>query len=237
MARANDLWFEFAGVSSAAMNVKLLALPNRRRAALRTDDNPYAPGRDGSLWLPGSGYEDFELPVRAQLIPGASPTQISAWLTGIGWLRFSDVPDRAYRARASGGFEYAHVSGRPGGQIIEASFLCHPFSYAYPEPAPLALSNGGTLVNPGTAEAQPVIYVAGSGDAALTIGVKTLRIFNLASAIAIDVAAGKAFNGAADLTDSVGREDWPMTIPPGAHPVSWTGGITGVTIDPRWRDL
>ena len=96
-------------------------------------------------------------------------------------------------------------------------------------------ASGGQIVNPGTADAIPLITVVGSGDIDLTIGGRAIHIDGLASSITIDCDVGTAYNGTADLTPSVTFDDFPWTIPPGTAAISWTGTVTSVTISRPWR--
>jgi len=240
MARKNGLWFEFAGVSSTAKGLKLLALPDRPRAALRVPDEPPIPGRDGTLWLPEDAYDDIEISVRAQLLSTVTPASISAWLTGRGWLRFSDAPTRAYKARALAAYPYAHIGGCETRQTIEVTFTCHPCAYVYPIPS-VALTNGRIITNPGTRYAEPVITIVGSGDITLAIGTQTLVITGLTGgSITLDMEARVAFR---ELTDGskvnlcpLVSGDWPLLIQPGSNAVSWTGAVSALTLDAaNWR--
>ncbi len=237
MARNNNLWFEFAGASSTDNKVKLLALPARPRATLRVPDAPVIPGRDGALWLPEDTYDEIEIPVRAQLLSGASPVSISAWLTGRGLLRFSDATARAYRARALAAYAYEHIDGCAARQIIEMTFACHPCAYHYPA-ASAVLTSGTPITNPGTRYAEPKITIVGSGDIDLTIGDQTLTVTGMDTGCAIDMEARVAYQGSVNMGPQVSG-DWPLLIQPGSNAVSWTatGTITSVTIEPHWRDI
>lgn len=387
MARLNNYWFEFAGVSSVTNGLKLLELPKRPRPALRvSDDNPIL-GRDGAFWQSEDAYEDFELTLRGEVTPtpnlvdihavqmyssevcGASwaandsegitvtsvtsaawqnvtyelvsllpfdlagknlivrcggfiatgtgaggiiaiwaqspsnpawhqtiyetygvvdgatatipyglpndailvmrlfvsrgdPAEvgatvkytnisievsdplpmlnkkidiISAWLTGQGMLRFSDAPTRAYKARAIKSYDYERTSGCLTRHVFEVTFSCHPCQYVYPIPSG-EITNGATILNPGTRYAAPIITIVGSGDITLTIGEQTLVITGLASQITLDMENRVAYNGSTNLGYSVSG-DRIILIQPGNNVVSWTGSVTSVTITTNWRYL
>lgn len=237
MARINNAWFEFGGVSSASKGLRMLGLPDRMRANQRGDQdamyNP--PGRDGVFTAYEDSYESMELTVRAMLDKTASPAAISGWLRGLGWLRFSDAPDRAYRARAVKSYTYAQQPGRADQQIAEITFLCDPCAYEYPART-VALVSGTPIINPGTRYSEPVITITGSGDIDLTIGAQTLTITGLASAITLDMQARVAYTGTTNLGGIVSG-DWPLLIQPGSNAVTITGTVTAATITPNWRWL
>lgn len=82
MARANNFWFEFAGVSSVTNGLKLLALPNRPKPELRIGDPVIIPGRDDELYKTANNYKPFDLTVRCETLPttnmaNKNATQIS----------------------------------------------------------------------------------------------------------------------------------------------------------------
>lgn len=237
MARANNYWFEFGGVSSVTNKLKLLELPERSRAPLRTGDGSPVLGRDGLLWMPEDAYEETEIAVRAELLAGASVDVINAWLTGRGWLRFSDEPTRAYKARALVAMPRSHAWGTSARRVVELTFSVAPCAYAHPIPT-VALVNGAPLVNPGTRYAMPKITITGSGDATLTIGSKSISLTGISTSIVLDVEAGVVYNGETGLSETAKVSgDWPLTIPTGSNAVSWTGGITAASCVANWRYL
>lgn len=237
MARANNYWFEFGGVSSATNKLKLLELPDRPRAILRAGDGTPVLGRDGLLWRTEDAYEEFEIPLRCALLTGASAEVLNAWLTGRGWLRFSDDPNRAYKARALAAMPRPYAEGSSARRYVEPVFSVAPCAYVYPIPT-LALANGTPIVNPGTRYAQPKITITGSGDATLTIGSKTISITGISTSIVLDTEAGVVYNGVTGASETAKvRGDWALTIPPGNNAVSWDGGITAVSCVTNWRYL
>lgn len=237
MARANNHWFEFGGVSSVTNKLKLLELPDRPRAMLRAGDGTPVLGRDGLLWRTEDAYEEFEISLRCEMLSGASAEAISAWLTGRGALRFSDDPNRAYKARALAAMPRPYAGGSSARRFVEPVFSVAPCAFAYPIPT-LALANGTPIINPGTRYAMPKITITGSGDATLTIGGKTINITGISTSIVLDVEAGVVYNGETGLSETAKVSgDWPLTIPTGSNAVSWTGGITAVSCVANWRCL
>ena len=120
-------------------------------------------------------------------------------------------------------------------RTFAAVFRCKPFRYVYPAPASTVLVNGGSLVNPGNVDAEPVITLTGSGDVTLTIGDKSVDIAlpSTATTIIIDVPAGFAYSadGTVNMTGLLSIDDWPLTIPPGTSAVAWTGTVSA-GVDP-----
>lgn len=233
MARANNFWFEFGGVSSVTNGLKLLALPNRPKPELRAGDPVIIPGRDGALWKTENSYNEFDLIVRAELLSTAVKSTINAWLNGRGVLRFSDATTRAYKARVLKQFDYEQKDGSTARKVIEITFRCQPCEYVYPIPQ-LTLANLTPITNPGTRYAEPVITIVGSGDIMLTIGTRTLTITGLASQITLDMEARVAYNGSTNL-GSIVSGDWPLIVDPGVNAVLISGTVTSVTMVTNWR--
>ena len=88
----------------------------------------------------------------------------------------------------------------------------------------------------GTIEAYPLIQMDATGDITLTIGEKTLAITGVPGSCIIDVPGGLIFSGGTNLSGSASSDDWPLTIPAGSGsvPVSWTGNVTQMIIQPNW---
>jgi phage-related protein len=161
------------------------------------------------------------------------------WLRGRGALVLGNMSDRYYDARAVNQIDLTKIMRGRKHRTFAAVFRCKPFRYVYPAPAPVALVNGGSLTNPGNVDAEPVITLTGSGEVALTIGGKFVDIAlpGASTTIIIDVPAGFAYSadGAVNMTGLLTTDYWPLTIPPGANAVSWTGAITAASILRNWR--
>lgn len=236
------VWFEFAGARNTEKGVRLLSLPVRYHPAER-GELVQVPGRDGYLWAPDGAYNNVLTRVQCQTADDADMAIVSAWLRGEGKLRFSDDPNRFYRARVTKEFSQSAAINRFVNQAFTVTFDCQPFLYHVEaedgDDAEITASPH-TLTNPGTYKSAPRIKVEGTGNAVLTIGTQIVEIEGLEDGIIIDSELGDCFN----LTESAllnGKvtlmdDDFP-TLAPGANIISWTGTVTKVTVTPRWRDL
>jgi phage-related protein len=233
-------WFDFAGVRSTSRGVYVQEYPPLTLPEERAKFEP-VPGRSGNLTLleGDAVYDDIALSVDCFMRDLSKLDQISAWLRGRGALVLGNMPDRYYDARCVNQIELSKILRGREHRTFAAVFRCKPFRYVYPAPASTVLVNGGSLVNPGNVDAEPVITLTGSGDVTLTIGDKSVDIAlpSTATTIIIDVPAGFAYSadGTVNMTGLLSIDDWPLTIPPGTSAVAWTGTVSSASILRNWR--
>jgi phage-related protein len=231
-------WFDFKGVCSTSLGVIMQTPPPVTLPEERATFEPI-PGRSGSLTLleGDAVYDDIVLSVDCYVRDLTTLDQIAAWLRGSGDLVLGNMPNRCYKARCVNQIELAKVLRGRQHRSFAVVFRCAPYRYAYPTPAALTITaSPGSITNPGTADAYPLITIVGSGDIELTVGSKTLTVTGLASSITFDTETGFAFDGSGgDLTPTASLSAWPLAIPPGISAVSWTGSVTSVTITRPWR--
>ena len=240
MKKLESVWFEFAGARNTDKGVRLLSLPVRYHPAER-GKLVEVPGRDGYLWAADGAFDNVLARVQCQTMDEADMAVVDAWLRGAGELRFSDDPERFYRARVVKEFSRSAAMNRFVNQAFTVTFDCQPFLY-HREVENITLDgNPDTVTNPGTYKSAPRLTIEGTGDAVLTIGTQILEVTDLAGGVIIDSELGECF----DLTETAMRNDrvtlmddnFPA-LHPGANIISWTGtGVTKITVTPRWRDL
>ena len=240
MKKLESVWFEFAGARNTDKGVRLLSLPVRYHPAER-GKLVEVPGRNGYLWAADGAFNNVLTRVQCQTTDDADMAVVDAWLRGAGELRFSDDPERFYRARVVKEFSRSAAMNRFVNQAFTVTFDCQPFLYLRGVEDITLDGNPDTVTNPGTYKSAPRIKIAGTGTAVLTIGTQIVEVDDLAGGVIIDSELGECF----DLTETQLKnsvvtlmdEDFP-TLQPGTNIISWTGtGVTGITITPRWRDL
>lgn len=240
MKKLESVWFEFAGARNTDKGVRLLSLPVRYHPAER-GKLVEVPGRDGYLWAADGAFDNVLTRVQCQTADDADMAVVSAWLRGAGELRFSDDPERFYRARVTKEFSRSAAMNRFVNQTFTVTFDCQPFLYHREvDDIPLT-SSPATVTNPGTYASAPRLTIEGTGTAVLTIGTQIVEVDDLGGGIILDSELGECFNlDETQLKNSVVTlmdEDFP-TLQPGANIISWTGtGVTKITVTPRWRDL
>lgn len=201
------------------------------------------PGADGQLVHDYGTYEDVQIEVRFNLMNmPVTAAYLNSWLTGTGTLVHSDEPTRYYIVKAVQ--MNTRYRSRPGGNnydSVSAIFLCEPYRYLRNQPyiQPDSWSQWPDVYNAYNAPAMPRITISGSTKP-MTItftrssGVSTVIVDNTAAVI--DCWSHNVYIGNTNLnpaTTVVG--DWPVLMP-GSNILSMTN-VTGIAIEPRFRDL
>ena len=99
----------------------------------------------------------------------------------------------------------------------------------------VTLAASGSVTNEGSVYSEPVITVTGSGDGTLLIGETLIELNGISGSITIDSELMEAYKGSESQNGKMSG-DFPR-LEPGVNGVSWTGGITGVTIKKNTRYL
>lgn len=133
-------WFEFKGIRSTSLGVKITKHPNIPLAKERVT-NETIPGRSGSLTtLEGAAvYDDVVVSIPVALETFANLDAVAAWLRGAGDLVLGDNPGRCYKARCSNQMDLAKVFRSLETREFNAVFRCAPYRYTYPAPAAYTL--------------------------------------------------------------------------------------------------
>lgn len=199
------------------------------------------PGRSGAL-IQKEGEEGdpiFDPYTRTMEISnarGGSIDQLRRWLTGEGEMIVGNEPRFKYFVALQAEFQADKLlRGIWGGPL---QMYTQPLKAAATPPADLALSASGASVrNPGDVPAQPLLRVTAAGGAAtLTLGGKTLAFSDVPTALSIDCAAQWILDGQGRRLINVASGEFGK-LPVGASQITWTGGISAVTVTPRWRYL
>ena len=240
MRRLTEGWFSFGGIRCDSMGLKLLEMPERKKAQAN-GNNLIAAGRDGDLWDPDGSYSAWDMIVKCETTDDYDDIAARAWLNGPGELIFSDSQHLAYDAHVIDTVDFAPKTTLFDTQMVTLPFHVQPLRRMIPEALPFAVSDGDLITNPGTAYSLPRITIAGSGDFSLTIGQQTMFFQNVEDGVIIDSELGDALTLDAALPANDKVAGALFRIQPGANIVSWLpgegGSVAGVTIEPRWRCL
>lgn len=233
------------GSGNVLSNVYVSKMPDHKKAEMRYTEY-YVKGRDGALHV-DEGYGNFDLPVILVLMKAtASKRQlVNAWADGTGKLITSDDTTKCYRASVKDEVVWTRVEANGGFyDTAEVTFNCEPCMYEASE-TPTVLTDSGSVLNAGTAEAFPLFEVEGAGDVEFKVecyvsNVKVseypIEIDDMVSGtpVFIDCENGYIYSEAGAVTMT---GDIPV-IPVGANVVvTFVANVTQITITKRWRWL
>lgn len=250
-------WFEWNGVKCTDYGMHVLTQPQIIRAPERVERIPI-PGRSGALtFLEDEDiYEQINLAVSCVIDSPYSKafgntdniTAICGWLRGHGDIRFANRIEGHYRGRVANqiGFDKI-VRGNPH-MAFQVQFVCDPFLFL--ESGSIAQeikTSPGTMRNLGNIPAQPLLKLTGTGPGSIMCGSSTMLIvgqaFTGVNYIMLDCEAKVPYVGERgnplDPLRLLGTRvtgEW-LTIPKDTSFLTFTGGITSVTVIPRWRVL
>lgn len=238
MRRLTDAWFEFNGVRCDQRHVRLMDIPKRPIPA-EQGEMIQIDGRSGFLWKSKrQARNPIVISVECSTLDGWTADELSGWLQGEGLLRFSDEPNWAYRARVCEEFARDSMFFGFDRQVFTVPFDCQPHRYVYPASV-VETTTFKVVSNPGTARSLPRITVEGGGDREtmiVYIGDCTIEIVGGGLIIDSEMMECVEFDGVTLAGQRVRMNEFPE-IPPGEILVSWSGSVSKVTIEGRWRSV
>lgn len=238
----SDLSFTWNGQSSDDFGIAVMRLPDVCSAGQRGSTQTVS-GRDGTLFIPDGALEELVLLAECYLPyeqggTVASMDAIRAWLRGTGHWTQSDVPGRCFRARITDALTFQPLVVGFEDRIFGLTLYAEPYQYVSPEADDIPLTTAGTIVNPGTAPSRPRIAIEGSGDFTVSVGGCLMEFAGISGGIVVDSELEDCLSlDESQLLNTSATMDAFPQLAPGANAVSWTGGVTKVTVSPRWRYL
>nr|DAK88005.1 MAG TPA: distal tail protein [Caudoviricetes sp.] len=200
------------------------------------------PGRNGKLHA-DLGYYD-NITVTYQLyFHGKNPTAedartVKKWLAGTpGAHQLSDGYDPSffYFATAKPG-SITNILNKYG--RLSVDFDCDPRHFLVSGYQAAALENGQTLLNPLDQVALPYLEITGNGAEGKVVvnGVEFAAMPPADRVLYADCENWDAYVTGGTNANALVGGTWP-TLRPGENTISWSGGVTGVTLTPRWWTL
>lgn len=123
-----------------------------------------------------------------------------------------------------------------GSATFALSFDCAPQRFLKSGELPVIFSEPGVLYNSTAFVSKPLIAVTGSGAGSLTVNDVTVGILSLDGSLTLDCDTQNAYSGYQNKNSTISAPVFPV-LSPGENQISWTGGVTGVEITPRWWTL
>ncbi len=230
----HEAWFTFKGIDSREMGVIVTAMPETVRAERRIESITVA-GRNGSLHKDEGVYESYDRTIECALIKRAKLDEIAAWLVGSGEMIFSTEPDKVYRVTIANKISITQMMRVF--QKFQIVLDTQPFKYSINAISDtLDLTAPTVIRNSGTVYSEPLIAVYGSGDITLTINGTDFPLYGVNESITIDSEMMEVFKGNANQNSKYGGVEFPR-FEVGQNEISWTGNVSKIKIQPRWRWL
>lgn len=230
----HEAWFTFKGIDSREMGVIVTAMPETVRAERRIESITVA-GRNGSLHTDEGVYESYDRTMECALIKRARLDEITAWLVGSGEMTFSAEPDKVYRVTIANKISIAQMMRVF--QKFQVVMDTQPFKYSVNAAGDaLELTAPTTIRNSGTVYSEPLITVYGSGNITLTVNGADFPLYGVQESITIDSEMMEVFKGDTNQNGKYGGAEFPR-FEVGKNEISWTGNVSKIKIQPRWRWL
>lgn len=193
-------------------------------------------GRNGDLIMEQDAYENvtqaYEVYISAERPRLTTVSHIvSEWLMVKGYQRLEDsyFLDTYRLACFSGSMNIENILNRFGRATIE--FNCKPQRFYKSGEFDIELENGQELMNPSPFTAKPLLTVSGSGTGTISDGVNTITLTD-SDGVTIDCDIMQVYKGTVNKNNTA--SGYFLELPKGCSTITWTGGITGVSIRPRW---
>lgn len=189
-------------------------------------------GRDGSL-VRKMNYKDVTQPFTFSFLDKTNVRQkvreIRAWLSDKEKLSFSDDPDIFRMIKHIVIESTINDIIAYGRMTINIRF--DPFEYV--DMDPITMNSPGDIINPGSYFANPLITVYGTGNLSITVNGQRTELKSVDSHITLDCELQEAHKNGSSLNSfMVGK--FPQ-FKVGPNTIDWTGSVTKVEIEPRWR--
>lgn len=151
-----------------------------------------------------------------------------------GWQTLLDdyEPDCYRLAYYKGGFDAENRYTRLG--KFDITFRCRPERYLVSGNVRVSINSGEKIINPTEYNAKPLIHIEGSGSGTLTVAGTQMSFTDIVDYLNIDCDKMDVYRLPSENKNSLMTGSFPV-LPSGDSTILFTGGITSVTITPRWH--
>lgn len=232
-------YIAYDGVLSTTLGIVITAAPEIT-VPERKGKSYSVPGRNGDIIRQQNAWENVEQVYEIAYWDDypADTAAIAAWLhKGRGYRRLRDTFDASHYRLAYVANEMGTVNMMRTTGTAKLTFVCDPRRFLVSGETETSYSASATVTNPTVFTAKPKVKVYGSGSGTVSVGGNTMQIDSITSGMILDGEAQNATNaaGTANYNQYVTGE-WPE-LSAGANTVSFTGGVTSVTITPNYWEL
>lgn len=227
-------YFTFKGINSLDMGVVMLKAPSIYKPTKKVNEIEIA-GRNGILHEDTNAYENYTKEAECHVTDRSKIDDVCAWLNGYGEVIFSSEPDKVYRAFIKNQIPFNNILQNLNDFLVQ--FDCFPFKYSVDKAdEEMSLTTATTIYNQGTVYSEPIIMVYGTGNVTITINGTGYTITGIDGYVTINSELQEVYKDTINKNNSFSALDFPK-FQVGANTISWTGNVTKVEIQPKWRWL
>ena len=198
------------------------------------------PGRSGNLLFDTGAYDNVTVTYQVAYIDSgnvrADARNIATWLYQHDYYELSDSYDSGYFRKAVyvsplNVTDILNVGGR-----ANITFDCKPQRYLTSGKTALSPAKNSSISN-SYQPALPVITINGSGNGTLTIGGTVVTITGQSAAIVLDSERQTAESGGNNANSLISLSNGFPILQNGSNTVTWTGGVSSISVVPNWWTL
>ena len=197
----------------------------------------HIPGRNGDIIQDNGCYKNVE---RTYEVSFDAPNEdfatyanaVSAWLhstTGYARLEDSYEPNYYRMATYQESNIFENLYNKAGTATIV--FECKPQRFLKTGDNTIAIQNSLTIMNPTGFEAYPLFKVTGTSGV-LTVNGNSITFSSIDNFVMLDCELQDAYKERINKNSTISGT-FPV-LKPGSNTIRWTGGISSVTMKPRW---
>ena len=197
----------------------------------------HIPGRNGDIIQDNGCYKNVERTYEVSFdVPNEDfatyANAVSAWLhSTTGYARLEDSYEPNYYRMAT--YQESNIFENLYNQAGTATivFECKPQRFLKTGDNTITIQNSLTIMNPTGFEAYPLFKVTGTSGV-LTVNGNSITFSSINDFIMLDCELQDAYKESINKNSTISGT-FPV-LKPGSNTISWTGGITSVTMKPRW---
>ena len=147
--------------------------------------------------------------------------------------------DKIYKVMPTSPPKFTSMYYMGEGLAVDVTLTVKPYKYYIPD-NDLVLTAAGSIFNHTVTPSLPRLKVYGTGNITLNFNGVLFVMAGVVGHIVLDSELGIAYNESSAIllneNSKVFTRKYPELVP-GTNAISWTGTVTKVEIEPRWRTL
>ena len=197
----------------------------------------HIPGRNGDIIQDNGCYKNVERTYEVSFDAlnedfATYANTVSAWLhSTTGYARLEDSYEPNYYRMAT--YQESNIFENLYNQAGTATivFECKPQRFLKTGDNTITIQNSLTIMNPTGFEAYPLFKVTGTSGV-LTVNGNSITFSSIDDFVMLDCELQDAYKENINKNSTISGT-FPM-LKPGSNTIRWTGGISSVTMKPRW---